>query len=101
MVGSDARLAGSAFMLVLIGAASSAAAQDYTAWGSSYAANVGVTGAAERSARSAPTRNPPRSISITRSQAKACANRSRFRAEYGADHPQVRQLERLCAAAGY
>lgn len=37
----------------------------------------------------------------TARQAEACANRARFRQEYGADHPQVRKLNSLCARAGF
>jgi hypothetical protein len=79
--------------------ASPAAAQDYTTWGASHATNVGVTGAAERSARSASPRSTP--IARSPAQAQACANRARFRAQYGPDHPKVRTLDTLCARAGY
>jgi hypothetical protein len=34
-------------------------------------------------------------------QAQQRAQLSRFRGEYGADHPKVRQLEGLCERAGY
>lgn len=34
-------------------------------------------------------------------QARACANRPMFRRQYGADHPKVQELERLCTKAGY
>ncbi|MBW6531760.1 hypothetical protein KZ820_13530 [Sphingomonas sp. RRHST34] len=34
-------------------------------------------------------------------QRKACANRPAFRRRYGADDPRLRQLESLCAGAGY
>ncbi len=36
----------------------------------------------------------------TAAQRQACANRPRYRQQYGADHPKVRQLEALCAKAG-
>lgn len=34
-------------------------------------------------------------------QARACANRSKFRAQYGPDHPKLKRLEALCKASGY
>lgn len=37
----------------------------------------------------------------SQAQASACADRPRFRREYGADNPKVRRLESLCARAGY
>lgn len=37
----------------------------------------------------------------TERQRAACAGLPRFRKQYGADEKQVRQLERLCIAAGY
>jgi len=37
----------------------------------------------------------------TATQRQACANRPRYRQQYGADHPKVRQLEALCAKAGF
>ena len=36
----------------------------------------------------------------TAQQKQACASRPRFRAQYGADHPKVRQLDSLCRQAG-
>ena len=35
------------------------------------------------------------------SQQRACANLPTFRKQHGADHPQVRKLEGLCAQAGF
>ena len=37
---------------------------------------------------------------VTRQQAAACANKGRFRAQYGADNLKVRQLYRLCRDVG-
>ena len=34
-------------------------------------------------------------------QAQACANHPVYRRQYGANHPQVLQLEALCKQAGY
>ncbi|MGF7155716.1 hypothetical protein GGR40_003505 [Novosphingobium gossypii] len=34
-------------------------------------------------------------------QRRACANRPIFRRQYGADHPKVQQLERLCTQSGF
>ncbi|RIA46255.1 hypothetical protein DFR49_0788 [Hephaestia caeni] len=34
-------------------------------------------------------------------QRKVCADRPTYRRQHGADHPKVRQLEALCAKAGY
>lgn len=45
--------------------------------------------------RSASSRFKP-----TAGQISACANRPRFRAQHGANHPQVRKLEALCRQAG-
>lgn len=36
----------------------------------------------------------------TSGQVEACRQKSRFRAEYGASHPKVRQLYRLCRGIG-
>lgn len=40
-------------------------------------------------------------IEQTPERARACANRERFAAEHGRNHPQVRRLYALCAQAGY
>lgn len=36
----------------------------------------------------------------TAGQVSACANRPRFRAQYGAKHPKVVKLDQLCRQAG-
>lgn len=89
-----------AIAALLLSLSNAASAQDYLSWGSSYATNVGVNGAAERSARSTARRGAPAVRTRSAAQAQACAGRGRFRAQYGAQHPKVRQLEALCARAG-
>ena len=88
-----------AVLLVVLVTAPAVHAQDYTgnvnpsAW-------VGPTvmhGAINAQAR----RNGARSRSgVTAQQASACANKSRFRVEYGADHPKVERLYSLCRGIG-
>lgn len=41
-----------------------------------------------------------RGAAPTRAQVSACAAKGRFRAQHGADHPQVQKLYQLCRARG-
>jgi hypothetical protein len=89
-------------LLIAIGCGATAgAAQDLQPWGSAMiqSGQVATMNDAIRMSAKQARSTPPAPRNARR--AKACADRPIFRAQYGADHPQVRQLDRLCAAAGY
>lgn len=74
-------------------------AQDYTGNvnPSAWAGPTVMHGAINAQAR----RNGVRSRSgVTQAQINGCAQKSRFRAEYGADHPKIKRLYSLCRGLG-
>lgn len=73
-------------------------ASDSLASAGSYAGTVAVNSHLNNNSR-----NRARAMRSNRTarQAQACASLPRFRQQYGAAHPQVRQLTRLCRQAGF
>lgn len=86
-------------------AASPAAAQDLSIATENLRAAGSIAGTMAMNSHLYPENSRRGSCSMNRSrharQAQACANLSRFRREYGAGHPQVRQPTRHCRNAGY
>lgn len=54
--------------------------------------------AINRAARGGGSRS--RHSGVTQRQQEACAGKSRFRSEHGADHPKVQRLYSLCRGVG-
>lgn len=50
--------------------------------------------------RSLLRQNRTRAPRATKGQMSACTQKAKFRAQYGAGHPQVRELYRLCRGIG-
>lgn len=78
-------------------APANASAQDY---GGAWDVNTVSQGQALKDSLARKSKTKSKKVNVS-AQANACASRAKFRAQYGASNPKVRQLERLCARAGY